>query len=99
MLEDSTNDPDQGLLKMDELQIKTDTEEQVLKLWYEPKTSRSIYDICDTNGTVLKSGELEANGARIDISDLERSEYLLMVLDGEEILKRRVNLENGQETG
>lgn len=84
---------------MDDLKIKTDLNSQILRVWYQPKTTRSIYDVCDTNGTVLKSGELKAEGVEIDISDLECAEYLFLILDGEEVVRKRVDLENGTEIG
>lgn len=80
--------------RMEELTVQADREEELLRVWYQPRTSHSIYDVCDTNGTVLKTGQMESEGARIDISDLPGKEYLLLVLDGDEVLRKRVKLEN-----
>lgn len=78
---------------MNELSIRTDKEDQVLRVWYHPQTTHSIYDICDGDGSVIKTGELQEEGAQIDISDLSGEEYYLLIIDGEEMIKRRVELE------
>ncbi len=83
---------------MDDLTFQKDEQAQVLKVWYRPQTSHSIYDICDANGSVIKTGQLGTEGARIDISDLEDREYLLMILDGEDLVKKRVPLDSGMNT-
>ncbi len=82
---------------MDEIDFKKDKEAQVLKVWYKPQTSHSIYDICDADGSVIKTGTVGKEGIRIDISDLEKSEYLLMILDGDDVAKRRVRMDGEEE--
>ncbi|MFB6257732.1 MAG: hypothetical protein ABEH38_03485 [Flavobacteriales bacterium] len=78
---------------MDEIKLHTDDEDQVLKIWYEPRTSHSIYDICDMDGSVVKTGQMESDGARIDISDLQRRKYYLLILDGEEVVQRSLSFD------
>ena len=80
---------------MDELSLKKDGGDQILKVWYKPQTSHSIYDICDADGSVIKTGQMQAEGASIDISDLQKNEYLLMILDGDDVVKRRIRLDGG----
>ncbi|MFB6259101.1 MAG: hypothetical protein ABEH38_10445 [Flavobacteriales bacterium] len=81
----------------DEISIKTDLKEQVLRIWYRPQSERSIYDICDIDGSVIKTGDIQEDGAEIDISDLEKNEYLFLILDGDRIVKRRVNFDGKEE--
>ena len=81
----------------EEIIIQKDLNEQILQVWYEPRSERSIYDICDINGSVIKTGSLQEDGTRVDISELEKSEYLLLILDGEDILKRKISLKGEEE--
>lgn len=82
---------------MNELTVRTEEEGQVLRVWYRPKTSHSIYDICDAEGSVIKTGEIGGEGARIDVSELEREEYLLLILDGDDVVKRKVQLDGTED--
>ncbi len=77
----------------EDLCIRTDLDDQVLRVWYQPKSQRSLYDICDIDGSVIKTGELATDGARIDISDLQKDQYLFLILDGDNVVKRKLNLD------
>ncbi len=72
---------------MKKLQINKDHEKGVLAIDYSPETSKTLFDICDLNGGVIKTGELEGERTEIDISDLSEDRYFLLILDGEKILK------------
>ncbi len=52
---------------------------------YAPKTTRVFYDICDTNGRILKTGSMSEFDVRINISELSNSKYVLLILDGDRI--------------
>lgn len=82
---------------MNDLELQLDTQDQVLRVHYNPLTSHSIYDICDANGSVIKTGPIQENGVNIDIKDLEEKEYLLLILDGDSVVKRRIQLDEREE--
>ncbi|NEN24814.1 hypothetical protein G3O08_15025 [Cryomorpha ignava] len=56
---------------------------------YLPQTSRTIFDICNENGRIIKTGSINDFETKIDISELENSKYVLLILDGD-----RVNSQN-----
>ncbi len=72
--------------------LKITHDASTLTLEYEPKTDRAIYDICDLMGNVVFSGTIKDHTTRIDISGIQAGEYLLLVLDGDEIAKERVKI-------
>lgn len=82
---------------MNELTVRTEQEGQILRVWYRPSTSHSIYDICDAEGSVIKTGEIREESVRIDVSDLEGEEYLLLILDGDDVVKRKVQLDGTED--
>lgn len=84
---------------MNELTVRTERQGQILRVWYNPRTSHSIYDICDAEGSVIKTGEIQEEGVRIDVSDLEQDEYLLLILDGDDVVKKKVQLDGTEEGG
>lgn len=81
-----------------ELSIIKDPEEEMLRVWYCPKSERSIYDICDIDGSVIKTGNLQEDGALIDISDLEKNEYIFLILDGDEVVKKKLSFDGKDES-
>lgn len=70
-------------------------EDHFLRFEYEPLTDRAIFDICDLNGKVMRTGTLDNPTTEIDISGFQEGEYLLLVLDGEKVVKQKVRI--GQE--
>jgi hypothetical protein len=53
---------------------------------YLPKTARAVFDICDVNGRILKTGLLNKTSTKVDIQDLDRTEqYVVLVLDGDRV--------------
>ena len=59
---------------------------------YEPTTERTIYDVCDLNGRIVKTGSIEEKITEIDTSDLGSSNYILLVLDGDKVTSRKFKL-------
>lgn len=69
-------------------------EDHSLRLEYEPYTDRAIFDICDLNGKVMRTGTLDNPTTEVDISGFQEGEYLLLVLDGEKIVKQKIRIGN-----
>lgn len=66
-----------------EIRIRIDQIERLLMFDYEPGTEGALFDICDPNGQIVKTGDVNSPQTRVRITDLRGEEYYLMVLDGE----------------
>jgi hypothetical protein len=66
-----------------EIRVRIDQIERLLMFDYEPGTEEALFDICDRQGHIVKTGEVSGPVTRVRITDLEGEEYYLMVLDGE----------------
>lgn len=65
------------------IRVRIDQIERLLMFDYEPGTREALFDICDHQGHIVKTGEVNGPVTRVRITDLEGDEYYLMVLDGE----------------
>lgn len=66
-----------------EIRIRIDQLERLLMFDYDPTTEGALFDICDRQGYIVKTGTVNGGGTRVRIPDLEGEEYYLMVLDGD----------------
>ena len=66
-----------------EIRVRIDQIERLLMFDYEPGSREALFDICDSNGHIVKTGEVSGPETRVHITDLDGEEYYLMVLDGE----------------
>ena len=48
-----------------------------------PAHRDALFDICDSEGHIVKTGEVNGPETRVRITDLDGEDYYLMVLDGE----------------
>lgn len=65
------------------IRLRIDQIERLLMFDYEPGSRDALFDICDSNGHIVKTGEVNGPVTRVRITDLDGEEYYLMVLDGE----------------
>jgi hypothetical protein len=65
------------------IRLRIDQIERLLMFDYEPGTQDALFDICDSKGHIVKTGEVNGPVTRVRITDLDGEEYYLMVLDGE----------------
>lgn len=65
------------------IRVHIDQIERLLMFDYEPGTEDALFDICDEQGQIVKTGEVSGPVTRVRITDLDGEEYYLMVLDGE----------------
>jgi len=65
------------------IRVRIDRIERLLMFDYDPGTPDALFDICDEEGRIVKTGEINGPVTRVRITDLEGDEYHLMVLDGE----------------
>ncbi len=66
-----------------QIRLRIDQIERLLMFDYEPGTEDALFDICDSNGHIVKTGDVRGPVTRVRITDLDGEEYFLMVLDGE----------------
>ena len=78
--------------KNDQVLIKLDPSAETLTFSYEPKTNRALFDICDLNGRILKTGEIARPDTKVLVSELHEDQYILLVLDGEEAASKRFEI-------
>jgi hypothetical protein len=65
------------------IRLRIDQIERLLMFDYEPGTQDALFDICDSKGHIVKTGEVNGPVTRVRITDLDGEEYYLVVLDGE----------------
>jgi hypothetical protein len=65
------------------IRVRIDQIERLLMFDYEPGSQEALFDICDSKGHIVKTGEVNGPVTRVRITDLDGEEYYLMVLDGE----------------
>lgn len=59
-----------------------------LYLNYTPQTERTVLDICDMNGRILKTEKISHSITEIDITGLENNKYVLLILDGDRVINQ-----------
>ena len=69
--------------EQDHIRVRIDQIERLLMFDYEPGTRDALFDICDSHGRIVKTGDVSGPETRVRITDLDGEEYYLMVLDGE----------------
>ncbi len=72
--------------------IKLDPKANTLTFSYAPKTKRALFDICDLNGRILKTGEVANVDTQVKVSELLEDQYILLVLDGDEAASKRFEI-------
>ncbi len=77
---------------LNKISVKTDAKNSKLTINFEGHTELSIYDVCDLNGRILKTGRIPSDITDIDISDLDSGTYLLLILDGDRMFSQRFKL-------
>lgn len=66
-----------------EIRVRIDQLERLLMFDYEPGAAGALFDICDAEGHIVKTGQVQGPVTRVRITDLDGQDYYLMVLDQE----------------
>ena len=77
---------------IDPLRLKLSSDQKVLEVNYSPTSEKPLFDICDLEGRVIKTGIVSANSLKIKVSDLINEMYILLILDGEEVRTKRFQI-------
>ncbi len=81
------------MIKAEEtIKIQFDESNPSMIVEYQPTTDRTLYDVCDLNGRIVKTGAIEKKITKIDTSDLSASHYILLILDGDRVTSRKFKL-------
>ena len=75
-----------------EFRVRIDKLEQLLMFDYEPGTEDALFDLCTSDGHIVKTGEVKGPVTSIRLTDVEDNELLLMVLDGERSVVHPIHL-------
>lgn len=75
-----------------DLNIDLSEDQQFLNIDYRAISSKPLYDICDENGRILKTGKITREKMKVAVSDLLNSAYIFLILDGDEIKKQRFEI-------
>lgn len=75
-----------------ELKVRIDQIERLLMFDYEPGTEDALFDICTSEGHILKTGDVTGPVTRVRLTDVHDNELVLMVLDGERSVVRPIHL-------
>lgn len=62
-----------------------------ISILYTPRTDRTIYDLCDLNGRIVKTGLITGEKTEVDISDLRTRALVLLIVDGDQVFSQRCN--------
>lgn len=75
------------------LNIRLTEDQHFLEIEYKTGNKDALYDICDINGRIIKTGKIERRSMRVAVNDLLDSAYVFLVLDGEHVRTRRFTIE------
>lgn len=78
---------------MSKLQIHTDELTEVLFLQYSPVNDSVIYDICDLNGNIIKTGFVSGKPTSISLTGFNPGNYQLFLVDGGKLYKEKFELD------
>lgn len=73
------------------LKVELNAGQTALDVNYQP-TTKALFDICDSDGRILKSGRFEPGSTRVIVEDLLNAVYVFLILDGERIRSRRFEI-------
>jgi hypothetical protein len=72
----SANEPITIRLRIDQL-------ERLLMFDYDPQSPDALFDICDSQGHVLRTGDITGPVTQVRLSGIQGEDLILMVIDGE----------------
>ncbi len=75
-----------------ELRVRINRLEQLLMFDYEPGSADALFDLCTSDGHIVRTGEVKGPVTRIRLTDVPDMELVLMVLDGDRSMVHPVQL-------
>lgn len=66
--------------------VHIEPEKQTIRIGYQPQTTRTLFDICDVSGRILKTGLIDSPKTEVQVKDLQEGmRYIVLVLDGDRV--------------
>lgn len=66
--------------------VQVEPQKQTIRIGYQPQTTRTLFDICDISGRILKTGLIDAPKTEVRVEDLQEGvRYIVLVLDGDRV--------------
>jgi hypothetical protein len=75
-----------------ELKVRIDRIEQLLMFDYEPGTEDALFDLCTSDGHILRTGEVKGPVTEVRLAGVKDHELVLMVLDGDRSVVHPIHL-------
>jgi hypothetical protein len=74
------------------LRVRVDRIERLLMFDYDPANADALFDICDEEGHILKTGDITGPVTQVRLMDVFGDKLILMVLDGDNSTVRPIEL-------
>lgn len=74
------------------IRVRIDQLERLLMFDYDPRSPDALFDICDANGNILRTGEVTGPVTQVRLTGLKGEDLILMVLDGEQSTIQPIHL-------
>ncbi len=71
------------MTKAHHIRIRVDAIERLLMFDYDPANADALFDICDEQGHILKTGDITGPVTKVRLADVFGDNLILMVLDGD----------------
>ncbi len=74
------------------IRIRIDQLERLLMFDYDPASPDALFDICDAEGHILRTGGITGPVTQVRLTGLQGEDLVLMVLDGEQASVQPIHL-------
>ena len=78
---------------LNKLSVQLTADQTHLEIDYRPMNGSALYDICDLNWRIIKTGKFKGKTMRIAVNDLLSSAYVFLILDGDQIRSKRFTID------
>jgi len=75
-----------------DLKVNIDVDANQMTIHYDPKTERTLYDLCDMNGRVLRTGLISCKETILEMAGLTAKKYVMLIVDGDRVISQRISL-------
>jgi hypothetical protein len=84
--------PSNMIQTQEQIKIDISINGDEMHLDYAPKTDRTLFDICDVHGRILKTGQILKRLTTVFLNELDNDNYILLILDGDRVCSRRFSV-------
>jgi hypothetical protein len=81
-----------ALIRLRPVRLRLDREQTYLEVDYKPSSENPMFDICDLDGRIIKTGKFQRGRLKVKVSDLISQAYVFLILDGEQIKSTRFDI-------